>query len=173
MINLRCMIQPKGGYTRVVFPSVSPGERTMGALLQTAPAGTWGHPKKKTALYLTCHQMPRSWWSGTGTSELFLQILAEYCESLGMKKPKPEGNSLLTFPMPTSSASPWQVLPLLKSTSHRHFCPKKDKLLNKNVTLYSSVNAISALSRGGEAEWRGSIWIPHSLRETQLFCISQ
>lgn len=45
------MIQPKGGYTRVVFPSVSPGERTMGPLLQTAPAGTWGHPKKNSFVF--------------------------------------------------------------------------------------------------------------------------
>lgn len=94
-------------------------------------------------------------------------------DSLSKGKTKPEGKSLLTFPVPMSSSSPQQALSPLTRTSHTFFFPGKEKLLTENVPSHSSVNAISALSSQGEAEQRGQHLISHSLHETQLCCISQ
>lgn len=149
----------RGSYSHFVFPSVSPGR------------GWWVLHCKQSQPVLGAH-FSKSFMFNLPLNPLELMMVRHSnkgavppnsgwifsYESLGKGKTKPEGNSLLTFPVPVSSSSPWQALSPLTRTSHTLFFPGKEKLLTENVTSHSSVNAISVLSSQGEAEQRGHTW---------------
>lgn len=145
-------------HSHFVFPQVPPGRgcKQSQPVLGTHLSKSFVFNLSSNLLELMMAVPPNSGW-------IFIY------ESLGKGKTKAERKSLLTFPVPLSSSSPWQALSPWQGLLTRFFLGKASDWKGA-ITQFCQCH-FSAQSHGEGAE--GTHLIPHSLHETQLHCISQ